>query len=112
MATFEFKPKIGSETAISNQPIKQGQMFISSNGDKLYFDPTDNKRFTVEDKTFVYTQQTESNEWEIKHDLNKFPSVIVVDSAGTLIQGEITYTDNNNISINFSSAISGKAYLN
>ena len=112
MATFEFKPKIGSESAIANQPIKQGQMFISSNGDKLYFDPTDDKRFTVEDKTFVYTQQTESNEWEIKHDLNKFPSVIVVDSAGTLIQGEITYTDNNNISINFSSAISGKAYLN
>ena len=112
MATFEFKPKIGSESAIAKQSIKQGQMFISSNGDKLYFDPTDDKRFAVEDKTFVYTQQTASNDWEIKHDLNKFPSVTVIDSAGTLIQGEITYTDNNNISINFSSAISGKAYLN
>ena len=29
MATFEFKPKIGSELAIDKQPIKQGQMFIS-----------------------------------------------------------------------------------
>ena len=112
MATFEFKPKIGSETAISNQPIKQGQMFISSNGDKIYFDPTDDKRFVVEDKTFVYTQQTASNDWEIKHDLNKFPSVTVIDSAGTKVQGEVTYTDSNNISITFSSAISGKAYLN
>lgn len=112
MATFEFKPKIGSDLAITKQPIKQGQMFISSNGDKLYFDPTDDKRFIVEDKTFVYTQQTASNTWDINHDLNKFPSVIVVDSAGTLVQGEITYTDSNNISINFSSAISGKVYLN
>lgn len=112
MATFEFKPKIGSETAISKQPIKQGQMLISSNGDKLYFDPTDDKRFSIADKTFIYTQQVASKTWVIKHDLNKFPSITVIDSAGTEVKGEINYNDLNTVTLNFSAQFTGKAYLN
>lgn len=112
MATFEFKPKIGSESAIAKQSIKQGQMLISTDGEKVYFDPTNSKRFTVADKTFVYVQQSASKTWTIKHDLNKFPSITVIDSAGTKVQGEVVYTDINNITISFSSAFSGKAYLN
>ena len=64
------------------------------------------------DKRFVYNQNTASLSWSIQHDLNKFPSVTVVDSAGTVVIGEINYIDANNLTLTFSAAFSGVAYLN
>lgn len=64
------------------------------------------------DKNYVHTQGTASAIWEIAHDMNKFPAVSVVDSDNKLVVGDITYTDLNNLTITFSEAFSGKAYLN
>ena len=64
------------------------------------------------DKTFEFSQTSPSALWEIQHQLNKFPSVMVVDSAGSVVVGDITYIDTNNITISFQSAFAGKAYLN
>ena len=36
------------------------------------------------DKNFIYNQNTPSATWEITHTLSKYPSVSVVDSAGTV----------------------------
>lgn len=63
-------------------------------------------------KTYVYSQMSASKEWNINHNLDKNPSVTVVDSAGTVVTGEIKYIDNNNIKITFSGIFSGKAFLN
>ena len=64
------------------------------------------------DKNFVFTQGTASTTWNIQHDLNKFPSVSVVNNNNVLMYGETTYVDTNNLTINFSAGFSGKAYLN
>ena len=64
------------------------------------------------DKRYVHNQNTSSSVWVIPHNLNKFPSVTVVDSAGTIIIGEIDYTNINNVTLTFSAAFSGVAYLN
>jgi hypothetical protein len=64
------------------------------------------------DKTFEYVQLVPSATWEIQHDLNKFPSVSVVNDNNILMYGETTYVDNNNLTITFSGGFSGKAYLN
>ena len=64
------------------------------------------------DKHYTYTQRIPSDEWSIVHNLNKYPSVTVVDSGGSVVVGETVYIDNNNIQITFSSAFSGKAYCN
>ena len=64
------------------------------------------------DKRYVHTQNTSSSVWTINHSLEKFPSVTVVDSGGSIVLGEITYTDDNNITLTFSAAFSGVAYLN
>ena len=64
------------------------------------------------DKNFVFTQGTASTVWNIQHDLNKFPSVSVVNNNNVLMYGETTYVDTNNLTINFSAGFSGKAYLN
>jgi hypothetical protein len=64
------------------------------------------------DKFFTFNQPSASSVWNIQHNLAKFPSVSVVDSANNIVQGFTTYLDNNNLTISFTSAFSGKAYLN
>ena len=64
------------------------------------------------DKNFVFTQGSASNTWTINHNLEKFPSVTVVDSADNVVVGHITYTNTNSLTVSFSSSFSGKAYIN
>lgn len=64
------------------------------------------------DKFYQHNQRVSSDVWEVKHNLNKFPSVSVVDSAENKVQGEVQYLDSNNLIITFSAPFSGKAYLN
>jgi hypothetical protein len=64
------------------------------------------------DKTFEFTQGQPATTWNIQHDLNKFPSVSVINNNNVVINGEVTYIDKNNVQINFSAGFSGKAYLN
>lgn len=63
-------------------------------------------------ETFVYTQTTPSAVWEIKHNLNKFPSITVCDSAGSVVIGEYNFVDLNTVICTFSGAFSGECYLN
>ena len=64
------------------------------------------------DKTFDFIQSTPSATWTIQHDLNKLPSVSVVNNNNVVMYGNITYIDTNNLTITFSAGFSGKAYLN
>ena len=61
---------------------------------------------------FVFTQATAASVWYVEHNLEKYPSVTVVDSGENVVYGEVTYDDINNLTITFSSAFSGKAYIN
>lgn len=61
---------------------------------------------------FVYPQNTPSNVWTINHNLNMYPIVVVLDSANSQCEGTITYNNANTLTITFSSAFSGIAYLN
>jgi len=62
--------------------------------------------------TFEFVQSTPSPTWTINHNLAKFPSITVIDSAKTVVVGEYTYVDNNNVILTFSAGFSGKAFLN
>jgi hypothetical protein len=64
------------------------------------------------DKNFIFTQASPSNTWNVNHALNKFPSVTVVDSAGTQVIGDVQHIDNNNLTVTFVNQFSGKAYIN
>lgn len=67
---------------------------------------------TSPDYQYVHSQTLASSTWTIAHNLNKFPSVTVVDSAGTVVNGEIKYVNKNEVNLIFSSEFSGKAYFN
>jgi hypothetical protein len=61
---------------------------------------------------FLYEQGLPAVTWNITHNLNKYPSCVVVDTGGTTVLGQIDFTNLNNLSITFIGAFSGTAYLN
>ena len=64
------------------------------------------------DKNFVFNQAVASATWTVQHNLNKFPSCTMVLSTGQQGYGDVTFIDENNLTIAFASAESGKAYIN
>lgn len=67
----------------------------------------------VGDKHYTYTQAIPSDTWIINHNLNKKPSIEVVDSAGNVqIPDEAKVVDNNTVIVKFIAAFAGEAYLN
>lgn len=61
---------------------------------------------------YVHTQGVPSADWTITHGLGRYPSVTVVDSAGTTVYGNVDYLSTNQITIHFTAAFGGAAYLN
>jgi hypothetical protein len=64
------------------------------------------------DKHYTFTQIAAASTWNITHNLKKKPSVSIVDSAENNVYGDIEYINENQLTITFNSAFSGKAYLN
>lgn len=67
---------------------------------------------TGSDLTYVHDQTTPSASWTVAHGLSKFPSAVIVDSAGTVVVGDITYLDVNHVRMDFVGAFAGKAFFN
>jgi hypothetical protein len=63
-------------------------------------------------ETYTFAQASASVVWTVQHNLDKFPSVTMVLSTGQKGYGDIVYIDENNLTITFASAESGKAYMN
>ena len=64
------------------------------------------------DANFEFDQMSASATWVIAHSLGKYPSVTVVDSSGAVVEGYVDYTDANTLTVSFSAAFAGTAYLN
>lgn len=59
----------------------------------------------------IHTQALPSDEWVIEHTLGGKPSIMVVDSADTVVIGEVTYNSNTQVTVTFTAPFSGYAYL-
>jgi len=92
-------------SALTNKPMINGNILQGGNNTSASLD-------IVEDKNFVFIQNTPSALWAIQHNLNKYPSVTVSDSADSVVVGDIEYIDANKLLITFSAPFSGMAYLN
>jgi hypothetical protein len=64
------------------------------------------------DKQFIFTQDLDESVWNIDHGMNKYPSIEVIDSSGSNVEGDIEFSSINNVELRFSIPISGKAFLN
>ena len=93
----------------NNPPV--GMLAYVKSNNEVYKRTTGNAwvRLIPNQVTHTFTNQ---NTITISHNLEKYPSVTIVDTDGYKIYGEIQYLNTNQIKIIFSSVISGKIYLN
>ena len=70
--------------------------------------------FTAGDKNFVSSNISFSanTATTVTHNLGKFPSVTVVDSAGSHVVGDVQHTSINSLTITFKNNFTGKIYVN
>lgn len=61
--------------------------------------------------SYRHIQGISSAVWAVNHNLGFYPNVTVEDSAGTIVEGDIDYIDQNSLQLTFSSPFSGYAYL-
>lgn len=59
----------------------------------------------------VHNQQVPVEIWNITHTLGGYPAVTVVDSASTIVIGEVSYISTSQVRVSFSAPFSGYAYL-
>ena len=64
------------------------------------------------DKSYVHTQSSGATTWTVTHNLQKNPAVQIEGSDSKLASAEVTHNSNNQLTITFSSAQTGKAYCN
>jgi len=67
--------------------------------------------FNVALVSFTYEKQSNSTTWNITHNLGFRPNVIVMDYGQNNIECDIAHIDENRLTLTFSEAISGYAYL-
>lgn len=84
----------------------------SINGAKLIGNRTSTDLGIDGDKTYVHTQTEAATDWTIVHNLNKYPSVTVVNNEFVAKLGEIQYLNLNTVKISFDQAFAGQAFLN
>ena len=61
---------------------------------------------------YLHDQSTPAAVWNVAHNLGYKPGGIwVEDSAGTDLEAQVAQVDNNNLTITFPGATSGKAYI-
>lgn len=84
----------------------------SITGDDLINVIRNDRSVQLHSTTFVFEQGIASTTWDIVHNLNKRPNVVLVDSSGRQFEAPKDYIDDNHIVVTLQSATTGKAYLN
>ena len=64
------------------------------------------------DANYVHDHPVPSATWDITHNLNKYPSITIVDTSDTSLEGKIEYLDLDTVRLTFNSAFAGKAVFN
>ena len=97
----------GNTTTYVNDVIS----ITTPSGTASFGTPDSTTAVVVPDLAYAHTQGTSSATWTVNHNLDFYPNVTVVDSGGTIVEGEIAYTSRNQVVLTFQAAFSGKAYL-
>jgi hypothetical protein len=99
---------IGSDSTTDIVTLEAGtNVTLTNRGNNILIDVVD-----MGDKNYVHDQPVASITWTVQHNLDKFPSCTMVLSTGQQGYGDVNFIDENNLTITFSGAVSGKAYIN
>lgn len=95
----------GGTQVVSTNTFNYGGLFKITNNNGVADVISSNFTFTVGAPSATAT-------WNINHNLDKYPSVVAVNTNNEEMFGALTYVDKNNVTITFKSAVAGFAYLN
>lgn len=105
--------KPGDQTWRVETDLLIGQHCFNIVDNKYYIRSANNGIVTLKSTMYhVHDQGVPSAIWTINHGLGCRPNVSVTDTGGQSYTGAVTYIDDNNLTIEFNSGFSGKAYLN
>ena len=62
-------------------------------------------------RRYIHEQASPATSWAIVHDLGGKPSVTIVDTSDTHVVGDVTYNSTTSITVAFTAAFAGYAYL-
>ncbi len=62
-------------------------------------------------RRYIHAQASPATTWAIVHDLGGKPSVTIVDTSDTHVVGDVTYNSTTSITVAFTAAFAGYAYL-
>jgi hypothetical protein len=61
--------------------------------------------------SYTHVQSTPASVWSINHPLSFMPNISLVDTADDVIEGDVSYDSPSLITVTYSGATGGKAYL-
>lgn len=97
-----------TQPSISMEAGSAQEFLIVKNRDEIHL-----HGYERDSDDFTFTQATPATVWNINHNMNRFPSAVLLDNSGNLMDAEILYVDDKNITITFSpSAQAGVVHLN
>ena len=67
---------------------------------------------TEGDKHYEIQINMPSKDWEVQHNLNKNPSVTIINNDNQVVIGDVVYLDKNNLTVSFSAEFTGKVICN
>lgn len=62
--------------------------------------------------TYEFDQNVAAATWHIVHNLGRIPTVVIIDSAESVVEGDVQYIDLNSLNVFFSVPFGGRAFLN
>lgn len=70
-----------------------------------------NNQNTGTDNTILFIQNTPTLSLNITHNLNKYPTIVLLDTSNSLVEGNISYPSLNRVSIVFDAEFTGKVSI-
>lgn len=101
-----------SEATSGLDQVTQAEAEAGTSTDVKAWSPADVKTAVRALGHYRYETDVLLETWVINHNLNKYPSVVVKQTDGTAIIGEVNYTSMNTLEVYFNTAVKGTAYLN
>ncbi|MGT2915625.1 hypothetical protein I6J14_05370 [Streptococcus dysgalactiae] len=107
-----------SDDSVTLEVRRSGQKYVVSTD--LITDTTIQKlssdieylKSKMNQNQYLFEQVSPQTEWTITHNLIKYPSVTIVDSAANEVFGSVEYISTSKIIVRFSAPFAGKAILN
>ena len=60
---------------------------------------------------FEFIQSQPSFLWEVEHNLGRYPQLTILDNDEDVCEAEVSYLDENNLTISFNQQMTGRAYM-